>query len=80
MQCKNFDDVGKHHSLHYTRFSTLGIVKCSSLQNVTPSQNQRMVSIGRRIAKDGLAGKRVLNVRQIKRLAKRFGVSPAVFV
>ncbi|MGH7231794.1 MAG: helix-turn-helix domain-containing protein [Nitrospiraceae bacterium] len=27
-----------------------------------------------------LAGKRELNVRQISRLAKRFGVSPAVFI
>jgi HTH-type transcriptional regulator/antitoxin HigA len=27
-----------------------------------------------------LAGARELNVRQIRRLAKRFGVSPAVFV
>ena len=27
-----------------------------------------------------LAGKRDLNVRQIRRLADRFGVSPAVFI
>lgn len=32
------------------------------------------------VVSEVLAGKRVLNARQIKRLAKRFGVSPAVFV
>jgi hypothetical protein len=42
--------------LHYTRFFNLGIVKGELLQHVAPCQNQRMVSIGERIAKDGLAG------------------------
>ncbi len=32
------------------------------------------------VVSEVLAGKRELNARQIKRLAKRFGVSPAVFV
>lgn len=32
------------------------------------------------VVSEVLAGKRELNTRQIKRLAKRFGVSPAVFV
>lgn len=32
------------------------------------------------VVSEVLAGKRELNSRQIKRLAKRFGVSPAVFV
>lgn len=32
------------------------------------------------VVSEVLAGKREMNVRQIKRLAKRFGVSPAVFV
>lgn len=32
------------------------------------------------IVSEVLAGKRELNVRQIRRLARRFGVSPAVFV
>lgn len=32
------------------------------------------------VVSEVLAGKRELNARQIKRLAKRFGVSPAVFI
>lgn len=32
------------------------------------------------VVSEVLAGKRVLNTRQIRRLARRFGVSPAVFV
>ncbi len=32
------------------------------------------------VVSEVLAGKRELNTRQIKRLAKRFGVSPAVFI
>jgi len=32
------------------------------------------------VVSEVLAGRRELNARQIKRLAKRFGVSPAVFV
>jgi len=32
------------------------------------------------VVSEVLAGKRELNTRQIRRLAKRFGVSPAVFV
>jgi HTH-type transcriptional regulator/antitoxin HigA len=32
------------------------------------------------IVSEILAGKRELNVRQIRALARRFGVSPAVFV
>lgn len=32
------------------------------------------------VVSEVLAGRRVLNSRQIKQLAKRFGVSPAVFV
>ncbi|MGH2507964.1 MAG: helix-turn-helix domain-containing protein [Ktedonobacteraceae bacterium] len=32
------------------------------------------------VVSEALAGKRELNTRQIKQLAKRFGVSPAVFV
>jgi len=32
------------------------------------------------VVSEVLAGKRELNARQIKKLAKRFGVSPAVFV
>lgn len=32
------------------------------------------------VVSEVLAGKRELNIRQIKKLAKRFGVSPAVFV
>jgi HTH-type transcriptional regulator / antitoxin HigA len=32
------------------------------------------------VVSEVLAGKRELNARQIRRLAKRFGVSPAVFV
>lgn len=32
------------------------------------------------VVSEVLAGKRDLNARQIKRLAKRFGVSPAVFI
>jgi len=32
------------------------------------------------VVSEVLAGKRELNTRQIKKLAKRFGVSPAVFV
>jgi HTH-type transcriptional regulator/antitoxin HigA len=32
------------------------------------------------VVSEVLAGKRELNTRQIRALAKRFGVSPAVFV
>ncbi|MGH8506460.1 MAG: helix-turn-helix domain-containing protein, partial [Stenotrophobium sp.] len=32
------------------------------------------------VVSEALTGKRELNTRQIKQLAKRFGVSPAVFV
>jgi HTH-type transcriptional regulator/antitoxin HigA len=32
------------------------------------------------VVSEVLAGKRELNTRQIRKLAKRFGVSPAVFV
>jgi HTH-type transcriptional regulator/antitoxin HigA len=35
---------------------------------------------GQGVVSEVLTGKRELNTRQIKRLAKRFNVSPAVFV
>ena len=33
-----------------------------------------------RVMSEILSGERELNIRQIRRLAKRFGVSPAVFI
>ena len=42
---------------------------------------EEMKEIGSQgIVSEVLAGKRELNVRQIRKLARRFGVSPAVFV
>lgn len=47
-------------------------------QNLRQSDLPEIGSQG--VVSEVLAGKRELNTRQIKRLAKRFGVSPAVFV
>lgn len=47
-------------------------------QNLRQSDLPEIGSQG--VVSEVLAGKRDMNTRQIKRLAKRFGVSPAVFV
>lgn len=73
--------VEKYEEEHVLAPATTPVAVLKHLMREHDLRQSDLPEIGTQgVVSEVLAGKRELNARQIRRLAKRFGISPAVFV
>lgn len=75
------DLIGDHEAAHHPLPVSTGIDALRFLMEQHGLRQADLAEIGSQgVVSEVLAGKRELNIRQVRALAERFGVSPATFV
>jgi len=75
------DQIKNYETRHYPSTEVSGVDMLRFLMEQHGLKQSDLTEIGgQSVVSEILSGKRSLNVRQIRALSKRFGVSPAAFV